>query len=126
LASRTALSTTEIRELLDKLISAADKSVTTMSLASEKAQNNEKISLEVDKSLTKIKTQIGHISSMNSQIATATEEQSSVAEIVVNNIEQMHGSFGATQSSIEEIGQVALMLDSNSVKLQETTSKFKV
>ncbi|MBU2893779.1 methyl-accepting chemotaxis protein [Colwellia sp. D2M02] len=126
LASRTALSTTEIRELLDKLISAADKSVTTMALASEQAQNNEKISLEVDKSLTKIKAQIGHISSMNSQIATATEEQSSVAEIVVNNIEQMHSSFGATQCSIEEIGEIALMLDSNSVKLQTTTSKFKV
>ena len=126
LASRTALSTTEIRELLDKLISAADKSVTTMGLASEQAQSNEKISLEVDKSLTKIKDQIGHISSMNSQIATATEEQSSVAEIVVNNIEQMHSSFGATQSSIEEIGQVALMLDTNSAQLQETTSKFKV
>jgi len=126
LASRTALSTTEIRGLLDKLISAADKSVMTMELASEKAENNEKISLEVDKSLTKIKDQIGHISSMNSQIATATEEQSSVAEVVVNNIEQMHGSFGATQCSIEEIGQVALMLDTNSAQLQETTSKFKV
>ena len=126
LASRTALSTTEIRGLLDKLISAADKSVTTMSLASEKAESNEQISLEVDKSLTKIKDQIGHISSMNSQIATATEEQSSVAEVVVNNIEQMHGSFGATQCSIEEIGQVALMLDTNSAQLQETTSKFKV
>ena len=126
LASRTALSTTEIRELLDKLISAADKSVTTMELASKQAHSNEKISLEVDKSLTKIKAQIGHISSMNSQIATATEEQSSVAEVVVNNIEQMHGSFGATQISIEEIGQVALMLDNNSAQLQETTSKFKV
>ncbi|PKG86349.1 hypothetical protein CXF85_01205 [Colwellia sp. 75C3] len=95
------MSTTEIRGLLDKLISAADKSVTTMALASDKAQSNEQISLEVDKSLTKIKDQIGHVSSMNSQIATATEEQSSVAEVVVNNIEQMHGSFGATQSSIE-------------------------
>ncbi|MCJ8293819.1 MAG: methyl-accepting chemotaxis protein [Colwellia sp.] len=126
LASRTALSTTEIRELLDKLISAADKSVTTMELASKQAHSNEKISLEVDKSLTKIKAQIGHISSMNSQIATATEEQSSVAKIVVDNIEQMHGSFGATQISIEEIGQVALMLDNNSVQLQKTTSKFKV
>ncbi|NQY50667.1 MAG: methyl-accepting chemotaxis protein [Colwellia sp.] len=126
LASRTALSTTEIRELLDKLISAADKSVTTMELASKQAHSNEKISLEVDKSLTKIKAQIGHISSMNSQIATATEEQSSVAKIVVDNIEQMHGSFGATQISIEEIGQVALMLDNNSAQLQETTSKFKV
>jgi methyl-accepting chemotaxis protein len=126
LASRTALSTTEIRELLDKLISAADQSVSTMGLAREKANNNEEISREVDKSLTNIKEQIGHISSMNSQIATATEEQSSVAETVVNNIEQMYNSFGETQTAIEEIGNVAHLVDSNAVKLQQATSKFKV
>jgi methyl-accepting chemotaxis protein len=126
LASRTALSTTEIRELLDKLISAADQSVSTMGLAREKANNNEEISLAVDKSLTKIKEQIGHISSMNSQIATATEEQSCVAETVVNNIEQMYNSFGATQAAIEEIGNVAHLVDKNAVQLQTATSKFKV
>ena len=126
LASRTALSTTEIRELLDKLISAADQSVTTMGLAREKANNNESISLEVDQSLTNIKEQIGHISSMNSQIATATEEQSIVAETVVNNIEQMYSSFGLTQIAISEIGTVAKSLDANAVQLQKTASKFKV
>jgi len=126
LASRTALSTTEIRVLLDKLISAADQSVSTMKLAREKANNNEEISREVDQSLTNIKEQIGHISSMNSQIATATEEQSSVAETVVNNIEQMYNSFGETQVSIEEIGTVAHSVDDNAVKLNEATSKFKV
>ncbi|NQZ21640.1 MAG: methyl-accepting chemotaxis protein [Colwellia sp.] len=126
LASRTALSTTEIRVLLDKLISAADQSVSTMELAREKANNNEEISREVDQSLTNIKEQIGHISSMNSQIATATEEQSIVAETVVNNIEQMYNSFGDTQLSIEEIGAVAHSVDNNAVKLNQAISKFKV
>jgi methyl-accepting chemotaxis protein len=126
LASRTALSTTEIRSLLDKLISAADQSVTTMELAREKANSNEAISLEVDHSLTNIKEQIGYISSMNSQIATATEEQSIVAETVVNNIEQMYSSFGSTQLAIGEIGTVAESLDINAVALQKTASKFKV
>ncbi|MFT5756541.1 MAG: methyl-accepting chemotaxis protein [Alteromonadaceae bacterium] len=126
LASRTALSTTEIRSLLDKLISAADQSVKTMGLAREKANSNETISLEVDHSLTNIKEQIGYISSMNSQIATATEEQSIVAETVVNNIEQMYSSFGSTQIAIGEIGTVAKSLDINAVKLQKTASKFKV
>jgi methyl-accepting chemotaxis protein len=97
-----------------------------MGLAREKANNNEEISLAVDKSLTNIKEQIGHISSMNSQIATATEEQSSVAETVVNNIEQMHNSFGATQVAIEEIGNVAHLVDNNAVQLEQATSKFKV
>jgi methyl-accepting chemotaxis protein len=124
LASRTARSTTEVRELLDKLISAADQSVSSMESAKDKATNNESISREVDESLTKIKEQIGHISSMNNQIAAATEEQSSVAETVVNNIEDMHNSFGATAIEVEEIGEVAYQLDGNASLIKDATSKF--
>ncbi len=124
LASRTALSTTEIRELLDKLIFAAEQSVNSMDMAKGKADNNESISREVDQSLTNIKEQIGLISSMNSQIATATEEQSSVAETVVNNIEKMYNSFASTTLAVEEIGEVANQLDGNAGKIRSATSKF--
>ena len=126
LASRTALSTTEIRELLDKLISAADLSVTSMETAKDKANSNESISREVDDSLTKIKEQIGHISSMNNQIAAATEQQSSVAETVVVNIENMYESFSATSIAVEEIGEVASQLDGNANLIKDATSKFIV
>jgi len=126
LASRTALSTTEIRELLDKLISAADLSVTSMETAKDKANSNESISREVDDSLTKIKEQIGHISSMNNQIAAATEQQSSVAETVVGNIENMYESFSATSVAVEEIGEVASQLDGNANLIKDATSKFIV
>ncbi|ALO34178.1 hypothetical protein CMT41_05095 [Colwellia sp. MT41] len=126
LASRTALSTTEIRELLEKLVSAANLSVNSMKIAKDKANSNEEISREVDQSLNTIKEQIGHISSMNSQIATATEEQSSVAEIVVNNIEEMYNSFGSMSISVQEIGEVAQKLDGNALQLGKATSKFIV
>lgn len=126
LASRTALSTTEIRELLDKLISAADLSVNSMDTAKEKADANEQISREVDSSLTNIKVQIGLISTMNSQIATATEEQSSVAETVVANIEEMYNSFGSTMTAVDEIGDVAQQLDNNAQHIRAATSKFIV
>ncbi len=126
LASRTALSTTEIRELLDKLISAANQSVNSMELASTKASSNEEISRNVDTSLSNIKEQIGHISSMNTQIATATEEQSSVAETVVNNIEDMYSSFASTTTAVEEIGEVAQQLDGNALQIGQATSKFVV
>ncbi len=126
LASRTALSTTEIRELLDKLISAADLSVNSMDTAKEKADANEQISREVDSSLTNIKVQIGLISTMNSQIATATEEQSSVAETVVANIEEMYNSFGSTMTAVDEIGDVAQQLDNNAQHIRTATSKFIV
>lgn len=126
LASRTSTSTTEIRGLLDKLLSAADQSVSSMETALSKATNNESISLEVNTSLNNIKEQIGLISSMNSQIAAATEEQSSVAETVVNNIEEMYSNFGATIDAVSEIEQVAKTLDQHAEKLSDATTKFVV
>ncbi|WP_281557112.1 HAMP domain-containing methyl-accepting chemotaxis protein [Thalassomonas sp. RHCl1] len=124
LASRTALSTTEIRELLDKLISAASLSVKSMNEASEKANNNEVISREMGESLDKIKHQIEHISSMNGQIAAATEQQSVVADVVVNNIEEMYLKFSQTSEAVNEMRNVASGLDNNAVKLDQATSKF--
>ncbi|WDE07636.1 methyl-accepting chemotaxis protein [Thalassomonas viridans] len=124
LASRTALSTTEIRELLDKLISAANMSVKSMNEAREKATSNEDISREMGESLDKIKHQIEHISSMNGQIAAATEQQSVVADVVVNNIEEMYLKFSQTSEAVNEMRNVASGLDNNAVKLDQATSKF--
>jgi methyl-accepting chemotaxis protein len=124
LASRTASSTTEVRGLLDKLISAADLSVNSMDSAKNKANNNESISMDVNQSLGNIKTQICHISSMNSQIATATEEQSFVVQTVVDNIGEMYCSFSSTSIAVESIGSVARQLDDNAIQLKETSSKF--
>lgn len=126
LASRTALSTTEIRVLLDKLIAAANRSVQSMETAKDKANSNETISRDVDQSLKNIKEQIGLISMMNSQIAAATEQQSSVAETVVSNIEEMYSSFSLTTVAIEEIGAVAHVLEENAGQIKQATSKFIV
>lgn len=124
LASRTALSTTEIRELLDKLINAASLSVNSMNEARDKANNNETISQEMGDSLGKIKHQIEHISSMNAQIAAATEQQSVVADVVVKNIEEMYVNFNQTTEAVNEMRNVASGLDSNAVNLDQATSKF--
>ena len=124
LAFRTGESTTEIRNLLEKLIGAANSAVNSMELAQRKAASNESISKEMGESLNKIKTQIEHISSMNAQIATATEEQSVVASVVVENIQCMYDSFTNTSYAISDIGAVAIELDVHASKLSENTEKF--
>ncbi len=126
LASRTALSTTEIRTLLDKLTNAANSSVNSMNEARKKASNNESISQEMGESLGKIKHQIEHISSMNAQIATATEEQSVVTDGVVGSIQEMHNSFSYTSQAINDIREVANTLDVNAKHLESASSKFVI
>lgn len=124
LASRTALSTSEIRNLLEKLVNAANLSVKSMQGARNKAGQNEDISQQMGRSLGKIKQQIEQISSMNVQIACATEQQTSVTANVVSNIADMYNGFNHTSEAIEQIRGVAVQLDENAKQIGQATSKF--
>lgn len=87
LASRTAHSTNEIRELLTTLTEAANESVTAMTSARDMATDNATAAEKTGISIEKIAEQMLEINGMNSQIAAATEEQTSVAAMVVENVQ---------------------------------------
>ncbi len=126
LASRTAKSTNEIRELLTILTSAANESVGAMNSARDMARNNADAAEETGISMKKISEQILSINGMNAQIAAATEEQTSVAAMVVNNVSNMDSSFEDTQCSLKTIREVAKNLHYLSDNLLDATSKFEV
>jgi len=126
LASRTAKSTNEIRELLTVLTGAANESVGAMNSARDMARDNANSAQETGVSIEKISEQILSINGMNAQIATATEEQTSVAAMVVDNVSNMHKSFEDTQESLTTIREVAKNLHYLSDNLLDATSKFEV
>ncbi len=126
LASRTAKSTNEIRELLTALTSAAGESVSAMNQAMEKARNNAIAAEKTGESIEKISNQILSINGMNAQIAAATEEQTSVAAMVVDNVSNMHESFHSTLESLEQVREVASNLHGLSDDLLDATSKFNI
>lgn len=126
LASRTAKSTNEIRELINILTVAASDSVNAMNTARDMATNNAEAAEATGNSIQLISEQILAINGMNSQIATATEEQTSVAAMVVDNVSNMHSSFEQTMKSLEQVGDVAQNLHKLSDNLLDSTSKFKL
>jgi len=126
LASRTAKSTNEIRELLTVLTSAANDAVKAMDSARDMAKNNAQSSQETGVSIDKISEQILSINGMNAQIAAATEEQTTVAAMVVDNVSNMHHSFEETEESLKSIREVAKNLHYLSDNLLDATSKFEV
>ncbi|TMO66682.1 methyl-accepting chemotaxis protein [Pseudoalteromonas aurantia] len=126
LASRTAKSTNEIRELINVLTVAASDSVTAMNSARDMATNNAQAAEATGTSIQLISEQILAINGMNSQIATATEEQTSVAAMVVDNVSSMHSSFEETMNSLSQVGDVAQNLHKLSDNLLSSTSKFKI
>ncbi|WP_462172070.1 methyl-accepting chemotaxis protein [Pseudoalteromonas xiamenensis] len=126
LASRTAKSTNEIRELLNVLTVAASNAVTAMNGARDMASSNAAAADATGRSIQQISDQILAINGMNSQIAAATEEQTSVAAMVVDNVSNMHQSFQDTMKALEQVRDVAKNLHYLSDSLLDATSKFKI
>jgi len=126
LASRTAHSTNEIRELLGALTTAANESVTAMTSARDMATDNATAAEKTGISIEKIAEQMLEINGMNTQIAAATEEQTSVAAMVVDNVSNMHVSFEDTMDSLTAVRDVAKNLHYLSDNLLDATAKFKI
>ncbi len=126
LASRTSKSTTEIRELLNALTDAATASVDSMESASAQAERNEEYAAQTGESVNKIAGHINTINGLNTQIATATEQQTSVATTVMNNVNDMNQSIGASLEALDGIRDVSKSLHTLSDDLLEAASKFKL
>ncbi|AZZ98079.1 methyl-accepting chemotaxis protein [Pseudoalteromonas sp. R3] len=126
LASRTGDATTEIRSLLDSLQNAADHSVKMMSQADEQAASNESRALKAGQALEEIQSKIANITLMNNQIASATEQQSSVAAQVADTIEQMNEGQQQVHASFADLDDVSHRLHEASDRLVAATSQFKL
>jgi len=126
LASRTQESTTEIESMVDQLQNGARESVAVMVTSREKATKTVEQANAAGTALHSITESVSLISDMNTQIATAAEEQSSVADEINRNITSINDlgketSTGAneTSSACEELAQLA-------ASLQNLIDRFKV
>jgi methyl-accepting chemotaxis protein len=126
LASKTADATKEIREVLDRLKGAAVSSVNTMDAAITKASDNERYAKDTGDVLKSIQSKIVSINSMNTHIASATEQQSVVAEQVGGNVIEMNESFENTLNILAEVHNISQGLDDFAVQLKSATSQFKL
>ncbi|WP_350432489.1 methyl-accepting chemotaxis protein [Shewanella sp. H8] len=126
LASKTADATSEIRGVLDKLKVAAESSVSTMDVAITKSSENERYAKDTGEVLSSIQSKIVSINSMNTHIASATEQQSMVAASVANNVAEMNASFEQTLSILAEVQDISEGLDGFANELSHATSQFKL
>ncbi|GAA0780432.1 MULTISPECIES: methyl-accepting chemotaxis protein [Pseudomonadati] len=126
LASKTADATKEIRGVLDRLKGAAESSVTTMGAAITKSSDNERYAKDTGDALKSIQAKIVSINSMNTHIASATDQQSVVAEQVGGNVVEMNESFEYSLSILAEVHNISQGLDDFAIQLKNATSQFKL
>ncbi|WP_165312953.1 methyl-accepting chemotaxis protein [Vibrio ziniensis] len=126
LASRTQGSTSEIQNIIEKLQSGTQSTVEVMNQGKQLADNCVEQASKTGNALDSITHAISVINDMNMQIASASEQQSSVAETINENVvnvkriaEQNAVASNQTRSSSSEIARLA-------EQLNEMVSQFKL
>ncbi|MFV1983987.1 MAG: methyl-accepting chemotaxis protein [Thiohalomonadales bacterium] len=126
LAQRTQESTTEIKEMIDRLQSGAEKAVTVMSQGREQAQKSVDKANETGNSLEAITAAVATINLMNTQIASAAEEQSAVAEEINKNITKISDHGEKTANGANQTAVASSELNSLSSELSTLMQQFKI
>lgn len=126
LASRTQKSTEEINDMIGRLQADAHDAVKAIDDSKKQADVGVNSAKTADASLDTIMTSITNINDMNMQIASAADEQSSVAEEINKNIisindESEKSADAASQTSAASQEMAILATD-----LQQLVSRFKI
>ncbi|WP_371924826.1 methyl-accepting chemotaxis protein [Pseudomonas sp. R5(2019)] len=100
LAQRTQASTNEIQQMIQRLKQGAHNAVASMHAGQAATGAGVASSQRTGVSLTAITGQVEHISDMNHQVATATEEQSAVTEEINRTVQ------GISDLARETVGEV--------------------
>ncbi|MDT8424508.1 MAG: methyl-accepting chemotaxis protein [Methyloprofundus sp.] len=126
LASRTQVSTTEIQSMIERLQQGTRKAVGVMNESQQRTQTTIQETQKESEFLENITNAVTEIDDMCTQIASASEEQSIVADSISRSIEHINGvTMDAAQGSqqVTESSQILAQLASD---LQALIARFKV
>ncbi len=126
LAQRTQESTTEIESLIDDLQGGAENAVTVMGNSRDLANTTVEKALLADKSLGSITGAVGSINQMNTQIATASEEQTAVSEEIQRNVINIQRIADETSLGAEQTTNASVELATLSAQLSALVGQFKL
>jgi len=126
LASRTQDSTREIQSMIEKLQQGSQNAVRVMDEGSQKTEKTVELAAEAGATLESITAAVNHITVMNEQIASAAEEQSSVAEEINRNIINVRDLAEQSAKNANQTASNSGDLKLVSSQLQSLVAEFKV
>ncbi|MCW8928944.1 MAG: methyl-accepting chemotaxis protein [Gammaproteobacteria bacterium] len=126
LASRTQESTEEIQAMIEHLQKGSHKAVEAMNSGSNTTKMTVETASEAAKSLNNIVNAINTISEMNSQIAHAAEEQSTVAQAIDESVVRMSTLSEQTVEGSDRVVTSTNNLSRLGEEMHELIGTFKV
>ncbi len=126
LAQRSEGSTHEIDEHVESLQQGIRDAVSIMEASREQAQSAVEQAEAAGEALKAITGSVATISDMNAQIASAAEEQTSVAEEINRNVATVNDKADETAGYAEQSNTAGMELAQIAEELQELVARFKV
>ncbi|MCQ4241127.1 methyl-accepting chemotaxis protein [Stutzerimonas stutzeri] len=125
LANRTQQSSSEISTMIASLQAGAGKAVEVMQSSMQLAQQTVEQTLQAENALGRIRQEVGSINEMNAQIATASEEQSAVAEEVNRSVTRIHDSTVASAAAANQVASSSQDLTRLAQELNRKVGYFR-
>ncbi|MFQ2607897.1 methyl-accepting chemotaxis protein [Aeromonas caviae] len=126
LASRTRQSTEEIQSTITQLQQRAVTAANAMDASRKLAESSVNQSEKAGQDLSLIVNHIQHVSDMATQIATAAEQQSMVAEDMNRNVSGINDSALEMSQAASQLAQESELLAGLSRSLDERLAVFKL
>tara|TARA_B100000700_G_scaffold7757_1_gene8133 strand:- start:224 stop:1855 length:1632 start_codon:yes stop_codon:yes gene_type:complete len=125
LANRTQESTQSIQQRIETMRTSASQAVNVMQRGQEQAGNSVEQARRAGKSLDTVNHVVKQMTDMNAQIATAAEEQSSVAEEINRNFHKITEATEETAAGSEQVSESSRQLNELARNLSERVKRFK-
>jgi len=126
LASRTQESTNEIEPMLERLQKGSKHAVEAMNFGSKKANESLTQARQAGESLDKIKNAVHGMLTMNTEIASDSDQQGQYASKVNSNVIAINQIASSTVHSAEILSQSSSKVNKLANDLQELIQQFKV
>ncbi|WP_273993619.1 methyl-accepting chemotaxis protein [Vibrio parahaemolyticus] len=126
LAQRTQQATVEIQEMITQLQASATSAVDLMEKSVVEAAEGVELVSNAGGELDGIVAQVTQINDMNFQIATASGQQSSVAEEMSQNLTNVRELVEASVVVVTELLETSEMMQSNAEELDKKIKSFSV
>ncbi|MCG6201594.1 methyl-accepting chemotaxis protein [Psychromonas antarctica] len=123
LAKRTQDATVEIRAMIEQLQASAHDAVSLMGKSVREAETGVEQVMQAGTQLTGIVQKIHHISDMNYQIASAAEEQTTVAGDINQNLDSVKE---VVEGSVTVLREVTEMVETLRVHAQDLTKTVNI
>jgi len=125
LAGRTQESTQEIQQMIESLQTGSKDAVLLMEQSREQTQHGVEQTAKAGDALSVIADEVARINDMNTQIASAAEEQSAVAEEINRNVVTISQVADETAQGAGQTAGASQELASLATDLQQMVSQFK-